>query len=144
MNMSKSADLTEIMGKNAVIGQMAQNVNAVEAEVFIASKKAKQAQGESMSIQFRMDLLEAEHRRTLLELEKTKKEVQERDTQLAEWMFSHEVLKIITKTYGKDLNMSDEQRLSTYDETIIKVADEKPEYKNTKLYKKVLVAKTEK
>jgi hypothetical protein len=142
--MSKGADLTEIMGKNAVIGQLTQNVNAVEAEAFIASKKAKQAQGESMSLQFRMDLLEAEHRRTLLELEKTKKEVQERDALITEWMFSHEALKLITKTYGKDLNLSHEQRLATYDETIIKVAEENPEYKDTKLYKKIFVTNNRK
>lgn len=59
------------------------------------------------------------------------------DALVTEWMHSNEAFKVLARKYGKELQMSDEQRNIDYRATILSVANENPKYGNTNLYQKI-------
>ena len=61
------------------------------------------------------------------------KAIKERDEIITEWMQSNETFKRLTRQYGKKLALTDEQRVVDYNETVLDLAEENPEYKDTKL-----------
>jgi hypothetical protein len=75
--------------------------------------------------------------------EELTKQLAEKEALLTEWMLSTESFKTMARIFGKELNLTDDQRQATYLDSIIEVVESKPEFKNTKLYNKALVAKAE-
>ena len=64
------------------------------------------------------------------------KALAQKDELLKEWMHSNEAFKRLARKYGKKLGVSDEQRQADWNETVVEVADENPDYENTDLAKK--------
>jgi uncharacterized protein YeaO (DUF488 family) len=111
-----TGELAESQGKAATAG-----IRAVDNEMKArAAKKALEKEQEVIKM--------------------LKQELAEQKALVAEFTLSTDAFKKIARNYGKKLNLSDEQRLATLDDTVIEIAEEKPEFKNTKLYKAVLEA----
>lgn len=60
---------------------------------------------------------------------------------LKEWMHSNEAFKRLARKYGKKLGVSDEQRVNDYDDVVLEIAEEKPEFADTKTLKEVKEAR---
>ena len=56
----------------------------------------------------------------------------ERDAIILEWMQSNEAFKRLARQYGKELGVTDEQRQKDWDEHLLDVAEEDPDFANTK------------
>lgn len=56
----------------------------------------------------------------------------ERDAIILEWMQSNEAFRRLAREYGKELGVTDEQRTKDFDEHLLDVAEEDPDFKNTK------------
>ena len=56
-------------------------------------------------------------------------------TVAGEVQHSNEAFKKLARKYGKQAGLSDEQRVNDYDDVVLEVAEEKPEFANTKTLK---------
>ena len=65
----------------------------------------------------------------------------QKDELLKEWMHSNEAFKRLARKYGKKLGVSDEQRVNDYDDVVLEIAEEKPEFADTKTLKEVKEAR---
>lgn len=75
------------------------------------------------------------------ESRKVRAALQEKEALLKEWMHSNEAFKRLARKYGKKLGLSDEQRVNDYDDVVLEVAEEKPEFADTNTLKEVKEAR---
>lgn len=61
------------------------------------------------------------------------KAIAERDEIITSWMHSNETFKRLARGYGKNLGLTDEQRILDYREMVLNLVEEYPQYKNTSL-----------
>lgn len=61
----------------------------------------------------------------------------QKEALLKEWMHSNFSFKLLAKKYGGRLGISDEQRQKDFDDCILAITEERPEFAETDLVKKV-------
>lgn len=86
-------------------------------------------------------IAQAEARTFNLQLEEARKALAEKDATLKEWKHSHEVHRRMQRKYGKMLGMTDDQRTKDYDDFVLEIAEEKPEFADTNVLKEVKEAR---
>ena len=62
-----------------------------------------------------------------------KKQIEEKDAMILEWMHSNEAFKRLAKQYGKKLGVNDEQRVDDVFAEVEDVAEEDPKFSSTRL-----------
>ena len=75
-------------------------------------------------------------RREQEENRKLQEALSQKEALLKEWMHSNEAFKRLARKYGKQVGVSDEQRQMDWNEAVVEVANENPDYENTDLAKK--------
>lgn len=77
-------------------------------------------------------------RETEKELEETKKQLEQAQLIILDWMHTNEAFRRVARVYGKRLNILDEQRQMDLDEQILDLAKEDPKFKGSAPHQSVL------
>lgn len=140
---------------NAAVNNLILGLNIAanaQAEAEVANQRAHRADMQLLQAQLdatkkttnadlERDLEEATNRMVGAEaMEKVlKRELAERDKALAEkdslileWMHSNEAFKRLARQYGKKIGVTDEQRQNDFDQNVLEIAEESPQFSNTK------------
>lgn len=115
--------------------------NQARNDALAAASKAQAARSMDRSdlaaMRIRLEKSEAQLAEKEALLAEKNRLIIERDGVIREWMHSNDTFRALARKYGRLLGLTDDQRQADYDEEVLNMSEEDPEYQDTRLLKKV-------
>lgn len=108
-------------------------LSEAKAELSKVQRELNATKNDAVQTQKKLVQTNGELGKTKLDLEKLTIGKKESDDLLLEWMQGNEAFKALTKKFGKKLGMTDDEIKIEISEAIVDVAEEDPQFANTKM-----------
>lgn len=114
----------DLMHRNVMLGETLGDLARARSAEAIAVMQGSSAQRKAREME--------------KELEDTKKQLEETQLMILDWMHTNEAFKRLARNYGKKLKLSDEERQLDMDEQLLDLAEEDPKFIGTDPHNKAL------
>lgn len=117
---------------NEAISIANDSINSLKSQLRRAKDDAYEAERALSKERSNKQALQKQNEQLISESQQWREAIAERDAIILEWMQSNEAFKRLAREYGKKVGVTDEQRRIDFDNHLLDVAEEDPDFQNTK------------